>query len=123
MAILVPLSIEAAAQLPGVGPGSAALVHPWLLCTVGSVLAGSIFGDHCSPISDTTVLSSQASGCPHLLHVETQLPYALLGGILSIFASLLVGFGLSVWLVLPLGTLSLIAWLWFRGENAEEPAS
>ncbi len=48
---------------------------------VGSVLAGAIFGDHCSPISDTTVLSSVASGCRHEEHVWTQLPYAIVGAI------------------------------------------
>ena len=59
-------------------------LHPVLIGTIGSVLAGSIFGDHCSPISDTTVLSSQACGCEHSAHVWTQLPYALVVGLVSI---------------------------------------
>ena len=49
--------------------------------SVGSVLAGSVFGDHCSPISDTTVLSSIASGCPHEEHVWTQIPYAVVAAV------------------------------------------
>jgi Na+/H+ antiporter NhaC len=48
------------------------------------VLAGAIFGDHCSPISDTTVLSSTASACDHVDHVKTQLPYALVVGVIGI---------------------------------------
>ena len=60
-----------------------------MLATIGSVLAGAIFGDHCSPISDTTVLSSLATSCDHVDHVRTQLPYALLvGGVGLVFGEL-----------------------------------
>lgn len=56
--------------------------HPQMLATIGAVLGGAIFGDHCSPISDTTILSSAATGCDHLAHVRTQFPYAVtVGGI------------------------------------------
>ncbi|HSG70992.1 MAG TPA: Na+/H+ antiporter NhaC family protein, partial [Planctomycetaceae bacterium] len=55
-----------------------------MLATIGAVLAGSIWGDHCSPISDTTVLSSAAAKCDHLDHVATQMPYALAVGAISI---------------------------------------
>ena len=48
-----------------------------MIGTISSVLAGSVWGDHCSPISDTTILSSMASGCDHIAHVRTQIPYAL----------------------------------------------
>lgn len=57
---------------------------------VAAVLAGAIFGDHCSPISDTTILSSMASNCNHLDHVKTQLPYALTVGIVSLFVSIVI---------------------------------
>jgi Na+/H+ antiporter NhaC len=64
-------------------------------CIIASVLAGSVFGDHCSPISDTTILSSLATGCNHVDHVRTQLPYALTVGGVTIFVGLLpVSFGL-----------------------------
>ena len=51
---------------------------------VGAILSGGIFGDHCSPISDTSAVSALASGCDLLTHVKTQLPYALLGGALAL---------------------------------------
>ncbi|HXV64335.1 MAG TPA: Na+/H+ antiporter NhaC family protein [Vicinamibacteria bacterium] len=59
--------------------------------TVGAVLAGGIFGDHCSPISDTTIVSSMAAGSDHIDHVNTQLPYAITMGLLALAAFLLVG--------------------------------
>ncbi|BBM85552.1 Na+/H+ antiporter NhaC family protein [Candidatus Uabimicrobium amorphum] len=58
---------------------------------LGAVLSGGIFGDHCSPISDTTIISSMASGCDHIAHVKTQLPYALLTGAIASFIYLLLG--------------------------------
>jgi Na+/H+ antiporter NhaC len=77
MAIFIPLVIPLAVSLGG-GAGFTADAHyTVLLGTVSSVLAGAIFGDHCSPISDTTVLSSMASASDHVDHVRTQLPYAL----------------------------------------------
>lgn len=50
---------------------------------IGAVVSGGVFGDHCSPISDTTIISSMAAGCDHMEHVNSQLPYALLGGALA----------------------------------------
>ena len=57
-----------------------------------AVLSGSLFGDHCAPISDTTVMSSMAGGCNHINHVRTQLPYALLAACSAFVAYLIVGF-------------------------------
>ncbi|MFQ5690199.1 MAG: Na+/H+ antiporter NhaC family protein [Gemmatimonadota bacterium] len=77
MAILVPLVIPLVVAMGG-GVGFQSGGHYTLLLgAISSVLAGAIFGDHCSPISDTTVLSSMASACDHVDHVRTQLPYAL----------------------------------------------
>ncbi len=59
---------------------------------IAAVISGGIFGDHASPISDTTIISSMAAGCDHVEHVRTQLPYALLGGLLAVFAFLIAGF-------------------------------
>ncbi len=106
MAIFIPLVIPLAVSLGG-GAGFTADAHyTVLLGTISSVLAGAIFGDHCSPISDTTVLSSMASASDHVDHVRTQLPYAfavamvgmLVGDIPSAygvpwFISYLVGIG------------------------------
>ncbi|MEM9895963.1 MAG: Na+/H+ antiporter NhaC family protein [Bacteroidota bacterium] len=63
-----------------------------LYLAVAAVLGGGVFGDHCSPISDTTLISSLASGCDHIDHVRTQLPYALFTGSLAFFSYLVAGF-------------------------------
>jgi Na+/H+ antiporter NhaC len=73
----------------------------------GAVLSGACWGDHCSPISDTTVLSSLGTGCGHIEHVRTQLPYALVCGLISVFlGSLPVMLGLSLWACLLLGIVT-----------------
>jgi len=59
---------------------------------IASVISGGIFGDHASPISDTTIISSMAAGCDHVEHVRTQLPYALIGGVLAAVAFLVAGY-------------------------------
>jgi len=66
-------------------------VSPLVLATIAAVAGGGVFGDHCSPLSDTTVLSSLGSACDHLDHVRTQLPYALLAASLAAFIYLLIG--------------------------------
>ncbi|NOX89344.1 MAG: sodium:solute symporter [Calditrichaeota bacterium] len=60
--------------------------------TVAAVLGGGVFGDHCSPISDTTIISSMASASDHIDHVKTQLPYALIAGAIAAFFYLVIGF-------------------------------
>ncbi|MEE4216560.1 MAG: Na+/H+ antiporter NhaC family protein [Xanthomonadales bacterium] len=91
-----------------------------LYSAIASVLAGSVWGDHCSPISDTTILSSMASGCDHIEHVRTQLPYALLVGIVALGAgSLPVAYGLPWWLGLLAGGAVLFAVLRFFGRTTE----
>jgi Na+/H+ antiporter NhaC len=57
---------------------------------IGAVISGGVFGDHCSPISDTTIISSLASDCEVVEHVQTQLPYALISGAVALFLFLLV---------------------------------
>ena len=79
MGILCPITVTVVARLAGNLPEEQALTL--FYASVGSVLAGAIFGDHCSPISDTTVLSSVASGCRHEEHVWTQIPYALVAAL------------------------------------------
>ncbi len=91
MGILCPVTVSIVAGLASKEIAAGTMAGPEALTlfyqAVGSVLAGSIFGDHCSPISDTTVLSSIASGCPHEEHVWTQLPYALVTAVVAIAAS------------------------------------
>ncbi|MEZ4688438.1 MAG: Na+/H+ antiporter NhaC family protein [Bacteroidia bacterium] len=88
---------------------------------VACVLAGSVFGDHCSPISDTTVLSSLASDCNHIDHVRTQLPYALTVGVVAIVAGTLpTAYGLSAWLSYPIALLLLYGVLMVLGGKADK---
>jgi len=68
-----------------------AMMHLDIPLVIAAVISGGIFGDHSSPISDTTIISSMASGCNHIEHVRTQIPYALIGGTLSAVAFLIAG--------------------------------
>ncbi len=110
MAILIPLVIPLTVSLAG-GTGFAdGSLYGLLLATTSSVLAGAIWGDHCSPISDTTVLSSTAAACDHVDHVRTQLPYAVLVGAVGlVLGSVGTGLGLPTWaaLILGVGVLAL----------------
>ena len=104
MAILFPLVVPLAHRI---APGQETI----LLGTVSSILAGAVWGDHCSPISDTTVLSSMATSCDHMDHVRTQLPYALFIGCVSLScAELPVAAGwYGPWVGLLVGALVMIA--------------
>jgi len=104
--------------------GTMAIMYPlmlpatWLICTeygldhssamsifnnvVSTVIAGSVLGDHISPISDTTILSSLASGCNHIDHVQTQMPYALTVGAVALFLGIIPSaFGIPIYLLIP----------------------
>lgn len=106
MPILIPIAVPLAFNLLGGDPNSL-VSEPIYLATFASVLSGCVFGDHCSPLSDTTILSSIASGSDHVDHVRTQLPYAVTTGMISLFIGyalveylpLIVIFGLGVVLV------------------------
>lgn len=90
MAILIPTAIPVAFELDGQAYGFTTMI------SVGAVLDGAIFGDHCSPISDTTIMSSISSSCDLIEHVRTQLPYSLLVAALALFfAYLPSAFGLA----------------------------
>ena len=90
-AILIPIIIPITTGFAeGAGISGDALLNI-LLINVGAVVSGAVFGDHCSPISDTTILSSTGSNCPLLEHVATQLPYAGLVAISSLFGILIAG--------------------------------
>lgn len=117
MGILTPLSVSLAIQLDPSGGPEGAIV----LATSGAVLAGAIFGDHCSPISDTTVLSSRASGCDHLAHVRTQLPYAaLVAGVCVLTGTVPAAFGVSPWISLVAGASLLFAIVRVIGKPTRE---
>ncbi|MGB5823170.1 MAG: Na+/H+ antiporter NhaC family protein [Proteocatella sp.] len=110
MGILMPLSIPLAFQMSG---GS----YDFVLVSVSAVLTGAIFGDHCSPISDTTILSSMGAGCDLLDHVGTQMWYALSVAFISIvFGFIPAGLMLPVYIILPLGILAVVALLFLVGK-------
>ena len=108
MGILLPMVIPLVCGMLSL-KGDVSLNDPILLSTIAGVLSGAVFGDHCSPISDTTILSSQSSGCDHLTHVLTQAPYAALAAVVSVvIGTLPIGFGVSVWYLLPMQLFALI---------------
>ena len=118
MAILVPIVIPAAIKLTvasSIGPSTAQSI---LLGTIGAVLSGSVFGDHCSPISDTTIMSSMASAADHIDHVRTQLPYAVMVGFVALIIGYLpAGFGIAPFISLASGVFVLILILLLFGKK------
>jgi Na+/H+ antiporter NhaC len=118
MGILLPIVIPLAVALGGTVDPAAGTAYVILLGSIASVLAGAIFGDHCSPISDTTVMSSMASACDHVDHVRTQLPYALAVGVVGILiGNIPTAYGFPVWVSLLLGAAILFALLRFYGKK------
>ena len=122
MAILLPLVIPLTVSLGGaVGFETPEGTYSILLGSISSVLAGAIFGDHCSPISDTTVLSSTASACDHVDHVRTQLPYAILVAVVAMaLGDVGTAYGLPNWAALLGGMALLWAFLHFAGFPVRE---
>lgn len=120
MAIMMPLVIPLGSTLSvdaGLSPTDQTII---LHGVISSVLAGAVFGDHCSPISDTTILSSMASACDHIDHVRTQLPYAVLVAIVGMLVGdIPTAFGVSPWLSIAAGTILLILVLRIFGKRVE----
>ncbi|UCE19148.1 MAG: Na+/H+ antiporter NhaC family protein [Gemmatimonadota bacterium] len=118
MAILMPIVIPLAYKIPlqaGLVEGTAGHI---LLGAIAGVLAGATFGDHCSPISDTTILSSMASACDHIDHVRTQMPYALTTGAAACLLGYLpAGFGFSPYVCLGMGSILLFFFLRMFGKK------
>jgi len=83
MGILYPIALPLAWAISQAAGNPIDLTMQIFYAVTSSVLAGSVLGDHCSPISDTTILSSLASQCNHIEHVRTQMPYALTVGTVS----------------------------------------
>ena len=123
MAILLPLIVPLSVSLAGGLDLASGTGQAVVLGSIGSVLAGAIWGDHCSPISDTTVLSSTASSCDHVDHVRTQLPYALMVGIVAmVFGSIPSALGLPPAVSLLLGGVVIWAIIRYRGQEADAGA-
>lgn len=113
MGILMPLAIPLAYAI---NPESG-----YMLMNIGAVLTGAIFGDHCSPISDTTILSSMGAACDHIDHTRTQLAYAVTVALVTVvFGYIPAGLGVPVYIILPVAIAALLAILFFFGKPVEE---
>jgi len=120
MGILMPLVVPLSWSLVSTNSG---FVDPMdmhiIYSSISCVLAGAVWGDHCSPTSDTTILASMASQCNHIEHVRTQMPYALVVGITALLGTLATGLGISWWIVL----ITTTTLLWFGlnrfGQSSE----
>jgi Na+/H+ antiporter NhaC len=120
MGILMPLTVPLTYAIAQGEGRTDEQVLTVLYVAISTILAGAVWGDHCSPISDTTVLSSLASGCDPVDHVRTQLPYAVLAGAVSVVALIGVGAGVPAWLVWPVAVALTLGWLWVRGRTVED---
>ena len=113
MSILMPLAIPLAYKI---NPEMS-----FVIVSTSAVLTGAIFGDHCSPISDTTILSSMGAGCSHIDHVKTQMWYALfVAAITILFGYIPAGFGLPIYIVLPMSFVALFIGVMIFGKKVEE---
>jgi len=111
-AILMPIAIPVAAAVTG-----ATEMNTIVLATIGSVLTGAVMGDHCSPISDTTILSSTGAGCDHIDHVRTQIPYVAVASGISFVCFILVGFGVPSYICLIVGLVGVYFAIKFLGTK------
>lgn len=113
MGILVPLVLPLTWSAMSADGAATIDNYHILYATTASVMAGAVWGDHCSPISDTTILSSLASDCPHMNHVRTQMPYALFVALVAIlFCIIPSGYGVPSWITIIVG--SVVLWIGVR---------
>ncbi len=97
--ILIPIVLAAV-------PGSSMTI-----IAVSACMAGAVCGDHCSPISDTTIMASAGAQCSHIVHVNTQLPYALMVAAVSFVSYVIAPFVKSAWIALPIAVALMLATL------------
>jgi Na+/H+ antiporter NhaC len=120
MAILYPLILPSSWMLCQEQGMSFEATMPLFYNVVASVLAGSVMGDHCSPISDTTIMSSLASRCDHLQHVSTQMPYALtVGGVALLIGVVPTALGLPSWVAFLVALVMLYLIVRLVGKKVE----
>ena len=114
-AILMPIAVPLVYQLSG---GDTGII---LNATIGAVFTGAVFGDHCSPISDTTIMSSMASASDHIDHVKTQIPYSLTVAVIAVVVGYLPAalIGINPMLSLVLGLAACYAVIRFVGQEVE----
>lgn len=113
MGILMPLAIPLAHSMNA--------DMSYVIVSTSAVLTGAIFGDHCSPISDTTILSSMGAGCNHIAHVNTQMWYSLfIAAITVVFGYIPAGFGVKWYITLPIAILAVYVGIQILGKKVEE---
>lgn len=116
--LVVPLAYTVLANNDMVGDGS---LHPIFLASIAAVLGGAVWGDHCSPISDTTIISALSSGCEVIEHTRTQLPYAFLSaGAGVLLGHIPVGFGVPWWIAIPMCAVGVTAVVYLFGKKPDE---
>ncbi|MBT8392301.1 MAG: Na+/H+ antiporter NhaC family protein [Ignavibacteria bacterium] len=121
MAIMFPIVIPLSAAVTGIYEYSIEDSSLILVGVISSVLAGCVWGDHCSPISDTTILSSMASGCDHIDHVRTQLPYAIVVGVVCMtFGDILSAFAVSPYISIFIIIALLVGIVYLFGKRANK---
>ncbi|HED24835.1 MAG TPA: Na+/H+ antiporter NhaC family protein [Firmicutes bacterium] len=115
MGIVIPLAVPVAFALGG---------EQFIIPTMAAVLTGAIFGDHCSPLSDTTILSSTGAGSDHIDHVRTQIPYALTGAVVAgVFGFIPAGLGVHPLISIVLGVIVLIIFVRLVGRSTADADS
>lgn len=111
--IMIPIAFPIAVGMSGGEVGSLAIV------TIAAVTCGAVFGDHCSPISDTTIMSSMGSAADLMDHVKTQIPYAMTVAVVAILGFILAAAGLSPLIILPLGIVALAVIVRLIGKSTK----
>ena len=104
--ILIPIVVDAFAGNPDL-----------MIISISACMAGAVCGDHCSPISDTTIMASAGGQCDHVNHVSTQLPYAMVCAAVSFVTYIVAGFTKSAWISLPVGIILMTIVLLVIGKN------
>ena len=94
-----------------------------MIISISACMAGAVCGDHCSPISDTTIMASAGARCDHVSHVSTQLPYVIVVAVISFITYIVAGFAQSAWISLPVGVVLLLAALFAIKNMNREKAS
>ena len=98
--------------------------HSLMIISISACMAGAVCGDHCSPISDTTIMASAGAQCNHVNHVSTQLPYAIVAAAVSFVSYIIAGFVQNVWICLPIAIVLMLAVLFLlknvHSQNMDE---
>jgi len=117
MGILMPLVVPLAWEIGNNSGLPVEMTYEIIYASISSVLAGSVWGDHCSPISDTTILSSIATQCDHVEHVNTQLPYSMVVGVISIIGLIgMLVLGVPGWLMYIIGIAIIVTIIFTFGK-------